>query len=77
MNWIKVSDQLPNSGDIVLICWKTDDSTWYKYPTNLQLAEFKVVDKFRSYFRDKHDLDELNGNQIEYWMLIPKSPEDV
>lgn len=68
--WIPTADRLPNDGQIVMIVFDTSNSDWYKYPTNMQLAEYTT----KWGFRDKASLNYLNNSMITHWHPIPVSP---
>ena len=68
--WISVDDRLPKHNEIVLGLFNTENSDWYKYPTNLTLLRFCKESEFIKYFIDKSTLLQVNSKNVTHFKII-------
>ncbi len=72
MKWIDKNKRSPKHGDVVLVA---RDNKMYETET----YEIKVALYSHAFFVEPYDYDEDDKNigKVEYWLPIPKHPEDV
>lgn len=75
MDWISVTDKLPDHLQKVLFCFKDGEGVWdwYKYPTTLVLGDFFRESPTQGTFRQ--DCRPVNNENVGWWMPLPQPPK--